>query len=364
MPTPRSNLPVILAAAAAAASVVTLAGVLVWRTRVAAAPADGSGADRITAPNRSGESDRAGPIPTPTSSADTQGPPRSAAATEAVLKAANTLVQQGEADRAEAALRAAVAEQPDDQELRLALAGACVLQQKLAAAYQEYEAALAIGPRTADIEFTAGTVASQLRRLDRAEEHFAAAQATDPADARFPLYLAQVQIGQGRSDEAKKNLLLATRLDDTLAIAWGTLAQLSLRDNEPNVALQLVKRARDLEPSVSIWRIIEARASNRSGNPERALAVLRGLSAAERQQLDVLRILGESYGLLGTPAEAAREFEAAAAARSEDGPLLLETAVWCERVGDPVKALGYARRAEALGTEGAAKMAARLADSD
>lgn len=359
MPTPRSNLPVILAAAAAAASVVTLAGVLVWRGRVTAAP--GTGPDRLTASDQPGEPNRTDPTTTPPTPGDTRSAARSAASTEAVLKAANTLVQQGEADRAEAALRAAVAEQPDDQELRLALAGACVLQQKLAEAYQEYEAALAIGPRTADIEFTAGTVASQLRRLDRAEEHFAAAQATDPADARFPLYLAQVQIGQGRHDEAKKNLLLATRLDETLAIAWGTLAQLSLRDNEPNVALQLVKRARDLEPAVSIWRIIEARASNRSGDPERARAVLQGLPAPERQQLDVLRILGESYGLLGTPAEAAREFEAAAAARPEDGLLLLETAVWCERVGEPDKALGYARRAEALGVEGAAKMAARLA---
>ena len=199
-----------------------------------------------------------------------------------------------------------------------------------------------------------------MRRLDRAEEHFAAAQATDPTDARYPLYLAQVQIGQGRSDEAKKNLLLATRLDDSLAIAWGTLAQLSLRDNEPNVALQLVGRARALEPAVSIWRMIEARACNRSGKPAQALSVLHGIPTPERQQLDVLKIVGESHGLLGAPGEAAREFEAAAAARPDDGPLLLETAVWCERIGETAKALGYAQRAEALGAEGAAKMAARL----
>ena len=46
--------------------------------------------------------------------------------------------------------------------------------------------------------------------------------------------------------------------------------------------------------------------------------------------------------------ESASRCKAAAAAQPEDGLLLLETAVWFERVGEPDKALGYARRAEAL----------------
>ncbi len=360
MPNPRSNLPVLLAAIAATGSVLTLGGVLIWRGQVGADSAETPTtptAPGATHPGATGQS----PVPTPTN--PTTPTTRSAASTEAILDAADRLVQQGEADRAEAVLRAAVGEQPGDQELRLALAGACVLQQKLAEAYQQYEAALAIGPRVPEVEFIAGTVASQLRRLDRAEEHFSAAQASDPTDARFPLYLAQVQIGQGRHEEARKNLMLATTLDDSLAIAWGTLAQLSLRSNDPNVALGLVRRARELEPSVVVWRLLEARARNRIGGEDqlaRALAVLEGLPPHQRQRLDVLGVMGESYGLLGRPAEAAGVFAAAAAARPDDGELQLEAAIWHERIGELDAALGYARRAEALGVEAGAKMVARL----
>ncbi|MBK7405664.1 MAG: tetratricopeptide repeat protein [Phycisphaerales bacterium] len=286
--------------------------------------------------------------------------PRAASTVDAILSAADKLVQQGEADRAEAVLRAAVAEQPEDQELRLALAGACVMQKKLAPAYEQYEAALAIGPRTAEVEFNAGIVASQLGRIDRAEEHFSAAQASDLSDPRYPLYLAQVQIRAEEFDAARKNLMLATRLDENSAVAWGTLADLSLRQSEPNVALQLVKRARTLEPDSTAWRVIEARARNRLGQAAEALAVLQGIAVADRRQLPILRLVGETYGLLGKPAQAAKEFEEAAQATPANPDLLFETAVWCERAGRQADALRYAQQATRAGSESASKMAQRL----
>lgn len=339
MPRAKPNLPLALAASAAAASMLLLAGVITWRTRLAE-PA---------------QRDRT-PTDTPSSSATPAEDP-----VAAILETADTLVRQGQADRAEAVLRAAVAEHADNQDLHLALAGACVLQKKLADAYQQYEGALAIGPRTAETEFNAGTLAAQLKKLDRAEEHFSAAQATDPSDARFPLYLAQVQIGLNKPDEARKNLLLATRLDENQPVAWGTLAELSLRGNQPSVALQLVARARQLQPAATAWRVIEARAKNRLGKPEEALAVLGGIPDAERRTLPVLRLIGESCGMLHKPDEAVREFEAAAAKSPDDGDLLFETAVWCERAGDTDKALDYAKRAADHGVEAGKKMAARLA---
>ncbi|MCC7388982.1 MAG: tetratricopeptide repeat protein [Phycisphaerales bacterium] len=338
MPSAKPNLPLLLAAGAAAGSMALLAGVIAWRSRLA------DGAEPPQPPKPAGaRTTTPGPDPITT-----------------VLNAADTLVRQGEADRAEAVLRAAVAEHAGSQELRLALAGACILQQKLPEAYEQYEAALAIGPRAAETEFNAGTLAAQLKRLDRAEEHFAAAQATDPSDPRYPLYLAQIQIALNQPEQARRNLLLATRLDENLAVAWGTLAELSLRANEPNVALQLAARARALEPAVAAWRVIEARALNRTGKPEEALAVLGGISDAERRQLPILRLIGECYGMLRRPAEAAREFEAAAASSPATADLLLDTAIWCERAGDAAKALAYARRAADLGSEPAKQMAARL----
>jgi len=336
----RSNLPLVLAACTAVGAVLLLAGVVAWRSRTAPAA----------------DPDHPGRGPTPPPSATAPEDPIAP-----ILDAADTLVRQNEPDRAEAVLRAAIARHPEDQQLRLSLAGACVLLQKLPAAYEQYEAALAIGPRTAETEFNAGVLASKLHRLDRAEEHFSAAQAADSGDARFPLYLAQVQIAQGRTGEAGRNLHLAARLDEDLAVAWGTLAELSLRDNQPNVALQLVERARRLEPTVAAWRVIEARAKNRIGKPEEALVALGGISDDERRQLPILRLLGECYGLLHQPAEAMRAFEGAAAVDTTNADLCFDTAVWCERAGDAAKALTYARRAGELGVEAGTKMAERLA---
>lgn len=304
------------------------------------------------------------PTPGVPTAASPAAQPKAASTVDAILSSADELVRQGEADRAEAVLRAAVGEQPEDQELRLALAGACVLQKKLGPAYEQYEAALAIGPRTPEVEFNAGIVASQLGRLDRAEEHFSAAQAGDMSDPRFPLYLAQVQIRTDQVDAARKSLVLATRLDENLALAWGTLGELSLRQNEPSVALQLVSKARTLEPDVTAWRVIEARARNRLSQPEEALAVLKGIQQHDRLQLPILRLIGETYGLLGKPAEAAREFERAAAGDPNSGDLMFETAVWCERAGRKTDALQYARRATTLGVPAAEKMADRLAKAE
>lgn len=345
MPSRRSNLPLFLAAGAALASAALLAAVVARRSMQPAA------------------ADRAAEGPATSRAAAAATVPREAAATETILASAETLVRQGKHAQAETVLTTAVREQPEDQELRLALAGVLVLQSKLAAAYEHYEAALAIGPRTPEVEFTAGTVASRLDRLDRAEEHFSAAQAGDTSDPRFPLYLAQVQMKAGQTGAARKNLLIATRLDENLAIAWGSLAELSLREGEPNVALQVIGRARDLEPAVTAWRVIEARALNRLRRADEALAVLAAIPDAERRQLPVLRLIGESCGLLGRPERAVAEFEAAAAANPDDGDLLFDLAVWCERAGQHDKAARFARRAADLGVEAGAKMAERLSDA-
>ena len=290
------------------------------------------------------------------------GAPRSTTAQtiETILKAADSLVRQNQADRAVAVLHEAITKYAFDQDLRLALAGAYVLTEQLPQAYEQYEAALAIGPRTAAIEFNAGTIALQLNKLDRAEEHFGAAQAQDPGDPRFPLYLAQVLIQQGRDDEARKDLILTTRLDENIASAWGMLAQLSLNQSQPHVALQMIAHARELEPDIAAWRVIQARAANRLGKPRDALAVLGGINPRDQQKLPILRLMGETYGMLGEPETATRLFEAAAKKNPENSDLLFETAVWLERVKRPDDALACAQAAARLGNKAAAEMAARL----
>ncbi|MCW5776821.1 MAG: tetratricopeptide repeat protein [Phycisphaeraceae bacterium] len=279
---------------------------------------------------------------------------------EAVLRAAADYMQAGERAKAEAVLSAAVREHPANPDLRLAFGEVLVALGRPGEAYREYEAALACGADGAAVHFAAGTVASMAGLPDRAVEHFAAAQAADPTKADYPLYLAQVQLRQGDVQRAKVNLLLAARLDEGRAVVWGTLAEVALRENKADLALQHVARAREIEPRVTAWRVVEARALNRLGEPERALLALRGVEGADARSLPVLRLMGECYGLLGRPGDAAREIAQASDASPGDAELAFEAATWMERAGSPDEALRLARRAMEAGHAGAAEIAARL----
>ncbi len=295
------------------------------------------------------------------SSAGAEGDrPAAARTVEGVLRAAADYVQAGERAKAEAVLSAAVREHPANPDLRLAFGEVLVALGRPGAAYREYEAALASGADGAAVHFAAGTVASMAGLPDRAVEHFSAAQAADPTKADYPLYLAQVQLRQGDVQRAKVNLLLTARLDEGRAVVWGTLAEIALRENKPDLALQHVVRAREIEPRVTAWRVVEARALNRLGEPERALLTLRGVEGADVRSLPVLRLMGECYGLLGRPGDAAREFAQASDATPGDAELAFEAATWLERAEEMDGALRFARRAAELGHAGAKEMTARL----
>ena len=276
------------------------------------------------------------------------------------LRAAEEYAKRGELGTARTILEAGIGKFPDDQAMRLSLARVLVQVGERARAYEQFEAALAIGPREGELEFQAGVLAAGLGRDDRAIEHFGAAQATDPGRAEYPLYLGLSQVRLGDAGAARKNLMLAARLDESLATAWGSLAELSLRENEARVALQMIERARELEPDVTAWRVIEARALKRVGEVEGALMVLMGIPEAERGAGAVLRLIGECYGALGRPGDAAATYASFAARNPDNGELLFETAQWFERAGDRVRATEFAERAAALGFEGAGALAERL----
>jgi tetratricopeptide (TPR) repeat protein len=257
-------------------------------------------------------------------------------------------------------LRQAVEEHPAVQDLRLAYAGALLAQHEIEQAYAQYEKALAIGPRDAEIEFTAGTVANMAGMVQRAQEHYAAAQTADMTDPRYPLYLGQIQLKLGQTDEARVSLLRAVHLDPDQPVAWGTLAQIALQANRVGLALRHVAKARKLEPDVLTWRLIEARALKREGKVEPALTLLLALDEQQRYRPDVLRVIGECYGLMRRPADAAANYVKASDANPTDKDLAFDAAVWQDRAGDKAAALKLAQRAARLGHEDAGKLVARL----
>jgi tetratricopeptide (TPR) repeat protein len=289
-----------------------------------------------------------------------QARPPSPEAVAAAIEASRVYMLRSQPTKGEIVLRGAIAQYPDEADLRVALAELLVFAGRLEDAYGEYVRALAIGPRTPLLEFAAGTLASRLARHDRALEHFSMARAQAPGNATYALYLGQVQRRVGDLPSAKVSLLAAAQIDPENAAAWGSLADIALQENNVHLALQHVGRARELQPRGAAWRIIEARALNRMGNPEAALLRLRDLEPPERFDPAVLELTGQCFGLLGRPRDAANLYVQAIAQRPDDPVLAFNAALWFERAGERGRAAEYATQALRQGHPEAQRVLDRL----
>jgi predicted Zn-dependent protease len=292
--------------------------------------------------------------------ADAEVKPPAHEALSAILDSARLLMRQSQWARAEAVLRPATMKFPEDQETRVALAETLVAQNKFADAYGQYEKALAIGPRESKMEYAAGMAASSAGLTERAEEHFSMAQTAQPNNASYALMLGTVQRKLNHIEAAKASLLRVVNLDPEKVVAWGTLADIALGENNLNLALQHIERARRLEPQNRDWRLIEARALKRKAEPEKALMVLLPMDPSQRHEGPVVRLIAECYGMLGRGPDAAAAMAEAFTADPTDKDLAYDTAVAFERIGNKSKALDYAKQAKILGHEGAPKLIERL----
>jgi tetratricopeptide (TPR) repeat protein len=268
-----------------------------------------------------------------------------------IISAVDKFESQNEQEKARVALAAAIQTYPTEQSLRVRLARVLGGLSQVAESHEQYEKAIAIGPRSATIEFEAGTMANAAGLTQRALEHFSAAQAIDASNADYPLYLAQIQRKLGQVDDAKASLIRAGKLRPDAPVVWGTLADIALEENKPTIAKQHIAKARELEPRSTPWRMIEARTLNRLGQPEQALGVLAGITDAERSLRPVARITGESLGLLNRVSDAAEMFAEASDAHADDAELALDAATWLQRAGDLARAKTYAARSSMLGNK-------------
>lgn len=292
--------------------------------------------------------------------AGTVAPIPSAPTTVAAIDSAKKLMSQGQWTKAEAILIQATTKYPEDQELRIARAETLVALKRYPDAYSQYEKALAIGPREARIEFAAGVTASKTNMTDRAIEHFSMAQASEPRNPTFAFWLAQMQRKAGSTEACKASLVRAANLDPDNANVWGMLADISLTENNVGLALQHVAKARQLQPDVSEWRVVEARAHKRKGEPDKALTVLNAIEPMQRKDAPVARLMAECYGMLGRPLDAAIVMGDSSLAAPTDGALAYDAAAAYERAGNKVKAIEFAKYAKALGNEAAGKLLVKL----
>lgn len=272
---------------------------------------------------------------------------------EQALSSVQVYVSEKNYGAARAILTKAIERYPSDPELRSALGDLEMLAGNTSAAYDQYVSAIESSENPgADLFFTAGTIASTLGEKERAVAHYLEAQRRDPGNPDVPLYLANVQLSMGKVEDAKKNIALAAKATPDRAIVWGTWAQIALRENKLEIALQQIGKARAIEPASVGWIVTEAKIVKRMGDPERAIEVLTTLSDETiADNRDATMTLAESYAMIGRGADASERAIAFARARPDDAQGAMDAAIWLERAGDREQALLWARRARDLGHE-------------
>lgn len=297
----------------------------------------------------------------PTTSSTSAGGERpSLSDVQTALRDAARAVEQGDNERAATILGRASAARPRDQELHLKLGESLIALSRFDEAYEQYRAAIEIGPAPAGLQMDAGTLANQAGRPSEALAHYLLAEKAIPGDARAPLYAAMVQIKLSDDSAATASLLRAIKNDPTIPEAWGTLAELSLRNDRLDAAAEQAGRARELEPRAIRWRLVEARAFKRANKPEAAAARLLALDAEQRADAGVLTTLCEALAMLGRSAQGADECELAARNKPNDAQVQLVAAAWLERAGRTDAARARAKRAVDLGEPKGADVLARL----
>lgn len=279
---------------------------------------------------------------------------------DAVMTAAREYLSRGKPGTTIAILDRALDKYPAESALHALRGQALVSMDKKPAALEAFERACFVGPDSAINRDFAATIAADIGQDEQAAAHWAMAQQLAPDNPKYPLYRAQVLRRLGRTEEAKAQLMLAAGLDESIGVAWATLAAIALDENKPDIVLQHIRRARALEPGNISYRVIEAKGLRRLNRPADALTLLGALPDNERAILEVVEEMALCYGLTNQPAEAASLYVHACDRNPNDGRVALTAAEWLERAGDRASALARAEHAAMLGQPGAREMVARL----
>ncbi|MGJ8635342.1 MAG: tetratricopeptide repeat protein [Phycisphaerales bacterium] len=275
---------------------------------------------------------------------------------EQVLESVQVYVSAQEFGPAAAILREAIGRYPSDADLRFALGGLLMMTRDFEQAYEQYAAGLehdeGVNP---EMQFTAGTLANTIDQPEMALRHYQVAMEGDPKNADYPLYLANIQFKLNQLEKAKASLAIAARLSPDRAMVYATWAKIGLRQNKLSIAKNQVLKARELEPYAPEWMVLEANIQKRDGNPERAIELLSAMPQSAMEDPEAVRLLAESYGMIGQPGEAASRMVDFATANSDDAKAAFDAAVWLERAKLREDAVLWGRRARDLGHPSAQK---------
>lgn len=257
--------------------------------------------------------------PAPASDADAPAaadPQAQAAVAEASQKFAALMEHGGETTPILGETRQLVERYPTSAAARTLLAQVLLVRGQLEEAYEQLERSLTLDPRQPEARLLAGTIALQRGDATAAQRHYSEAIGLEPGEPRYRMHLAQAYLAQHQHDQARDALRDALVLDSSLHTAHAALADVYAEQGKVSLALEQIRRARDLLGTADEdRRVVYARRYaallRRDNQPGEALRVLLELPPKRHFDPGVMQDLARTWMMLGQPERAAGHYEQA-----------------------------------------------------
>ena len=238
---------------------------------------------------------------------------------------------------------------PSHNFLALALSEAGHLQE----AFDRVKLSLELDKGQAQMQFTAGVLATKLDKLKPALAHYGQAVSLGGDKPIYRVHLAMVHIELQRYDRARMLLLQAVRQDSNLEDAHFGLSQLYFVQNNLSLALEQIDKAirrtpiskRDKQIKYIRHKSAILRRHNRWMD---ALAVLEALTDEERLDAAVMEEMAVSWLNVGRPEEGALLYERALALNPASLTCAAGAARWRIQAGDLDTAQRHIARAREI----------------
>ena len=183
--------------------------------------------------------------------------------------------QMGEIERAKVQFQQAIDREPNNESLRISMAGIFMAQGKLAEAEAMIQEALEIEPETAHAYIFRGQIALQRGQEDEAMRFYEQALEMDPGSAGPAAYnaMGMLHLVRGRFDEARQAYQSSIRLDKLNGVAHDGLANILIHEGKHDEALGELRIALRFDPNQPRALATLASLISQKGEQEKALEV-------------------------------------------------------------------------------------------
>ncbi len=172
-----------------------------------------------------------------------------------------------------------------------------------------YAQAVRRSPENAPLHHAAAVVFDLAGKSKDALALYQRASDLEPQNTQFLLYLAQAMTRAEEYTKATATLARLLKIDPSEAWGYACLAEIDLAEKHTSMALDHIRKAREIDPDQKAFRITEAKVLRRSGKPRDALELLLALPEAETVAEAPTFELATSYEMIGRPDKAAEAWE-------------------------------------------------------